>query len=56
MQPARRLSAIETFNLGWDQMFLVEEIPGTRVTVINRDLPDRGEQAEMLLAMGQGIR
>ena len=56
MNPAWQLSAIETFNLGWDSMILVERQCGARVTVINRDLPDSSEQLESLLAKGDCVR
>jgi len=49
MNPAWQLSATQTFNLGWDQMILLERQCGARVTVINRDLPDSSEQRETLL-------
>jgi hypothetical protein len=56
MQPAWHLTAIETFNLGWDSMILVERQCGARITVINRDLPDSREQRETLLAKGECVR
>jgi hypothetical protein len=43
MKPVWQLATTQTFNLGWDQMILLEGRPGTHVKLVYRDVCLTGE-------------